>query len=194
MADKDGKVHSWFDVLDGDKEPGKEKTEADWQSRYDQDGLVAASDKILEMINTETEALGGKANKVFIGGFSQGGVLSLATYLRYEKLDNPLGGVFALSGMQGLEKSNYKPSGTRSKEKPITALRSATPLFTYYGKADKSFKGAETTYKMLKDKVYKASKVKKNWSRNDVADMGHEITKDEWEALGEWLGPLQGGL
>jgi len=47
---------------------------------------------------------------------------------------------------------------------------------------------------MLKDKVYKASKVKKNWSRNDVADMGHEITKDEWEALGEWLGPLQGGL
>lgn len=70
MADKDGKVHSWFDVLDGDKAPGKEKTEADWQSRYDQDGLIAASDKILEMINTEAEALGGKADKVFIGGFS----------------------------------------------------------------------------------------------------------------------------
>ena len=46
MADKDGKVYSWFDILDGDK-PGAEKSEADWQSRYDQDGLIAASDKIL---------------------------------------------------------------------------------------------------------------------------------------------------
>lgn len=125
------------------------------------------------MIYNETEALGGKADKVFIGGFSQGGVLSLATYLRYEKFDNPLGGVFALSGMQGLSKSNYKPSGTRRAEKPYTALRSVTPLFTYWGKDDKSFKGMETTYKMLKDKVYKSAKVKKNWSRNDVADMGH---------------------
>ena len=73
----------------------------------------------------------------------------------------------------------------------ITTLRGTTPLFTYYGKDDKSFKGAETTYKMLKDKVYKSKKVKANWSRNDVADMGHEITKEELVELSKWLAPLQ---
>ena len=143
------------------------------------------------MIKNETEAHGGDASKVMVGGFSQGGVLSLAAYLRYEKIDSPLGGVFALSGMQGLAKANFKPSGTSRKMRDITTLRGTTPLFTYYGKDDKSFKGAETTYKMLKDKVYKSKKVKANWSRNDVADMGHEITKEELVELSKWLAPLQ---
>jgi len=45
---------------------------------------------------------------------------------------------------------------------------------------------------MLKDKVYKSSKVKKNWSREDDDDMEHEITNEELEKLSEWLKPLQG--
>ena len=89
--------------------------------------------------------------------------------------------MFALSGMQGLAKGNYLESGTSRNQKPITTLRSETPLFTYYGKDDKSFKGAEATYKMLKDKVYKSTKAKKNWSRNEIDDMGHSITKEEWK-------------
>lgn len=184
--------HAWFDMLEGDK-PGAERTEADWQSRFDQDGLVSSSDKVLSMIETETDILGGDASKVFVGGFSQGGILSLAVFLRYEKLDNGLGGVFSLSGMQGLQKDKYTYSGTRpTATKKVTTLRSKTPLFTYYGKEDEGFKGAEVTFKQFKDKVYKSSKYKKNWSRNDVADQGHEITKEEWEALAKWLGPLQG--
>ena len=94
--------------------------------------------------------------------------------------------------MQGLAKGNYDESGTKSSQKKITKLRSETPLFTFWGTDDKSFKGADTTYKMLASKVYKSSKVKKNWSRNDDDDMGHEITKEELEKLSEWLRPLQG--
>lgn len=188
---KDGEWYSWFDMLEGDK-PGAEKSEADWQSRFDQDGLVSQSDKILSMIETEKSALGDDASKVFVGGFSQGGILSLATFLRYEQTDSPLGGVFSLSGMQGLAKDKYTYSSTSRSAKAITVMRGLTPLFTYYGKEDPGFKGAETTYKQFKDKVYKSSKYKKNWSRNDVADQGHEITKEEWEALAKWLGPKQG--
>ena len=126
-----------------------------------------------------------------VGGFSQGGILSLAVYLRYDEPKNPMGGVFSLSGMQGLHKDNYKKNGSGRNDKPITEMRGKTPLFTYYGKDDKGFKGAELTYKMFKDKVYKSSKFKKNWSRNDIDDQGHKITAEELVKLSEWLAPLQ---
>lgn len=142
------------------------------------------------MVQTETEALGGDASKVMIGGFSQGGVLSLAVYLRYKEYDKPLGGVFSLSGMQGLEKGNYDASGTSRSQKTITKLRSDTPLFTYYGKADKSYKGAQATYKMLNDKVYRGKR--ENWTRFDVDDAEHKITLETLVELRKWLGPLQG--
>jgi predicted esterase len=51
---------------------------------------------MLELIERETKLLNGKTENIFIGGFSQGCMLSLATFLKMEK--NALGGVLCYSG------------------------------------------------------------------------------------------------
>lgn len=48
--------------------------------------------------------LGNDPSKVFIGGFSQGGVPSLTTLMRF-KGQKPLGGVIALSAINMYDKS-----------------------------------------------------------------------------------------
>ena len=49
-----------------------------------------------KLIDAEAQVLGG-ANKVFVGGFSQGCAISLATFLTYS---GKLGGAVGLSGAQ----------------------------------------------------------------------------------------------
>ena len=69
------------------------------------------------MIKTELEILSkqenfnAENNKVYIGGFSEGGAFALATFLqiKFEDKDNGLiisnlGGVISISGIQALEK------------------------------------------------------------------------------------------
>ena len=55
---------------------------------------------VTELVHKEIEMLDGKSENVFIGGFSQGCSLSLATFLMLQKYQ--LGGVLGLSGMLAL--------------------------------------------------------------------------------------------
>ncbi len=61
--------------------------------------MKTASDHIISLIEEEILKLphGLQDSKnIFIGGFSQGGMLSLCSFLRFDK---PLGGVICLSGI-----------------------------------------------------------------------------------------------
>jgi predicted esterase len=51
---------------------------------------------MIELIKTESEILKGKTENIFIGGFSQGCMLSLATFLKLK--DEALGGLVCYSG------------------------------------------------------------------------------------------------
>jgi predicted esterase len=62
----------------------------------EQSQLDYQSDQMLELIEKETALLGGNTENIFIGGFSQGCMLSLATFLKMKK--EPLGGVMCFSG------------------------------------------------------------------------------------------------
>ncbi|TFK62017.1 alpha/beta-hydrolase [Pluteus cervinus] len=83
---------SWFDILS-----------FDWKSAEDEKGLLESTRKITELITAEVDA-GIPANRVVVGGFSQGAVISLLTGLTGER---KLGGVVALSGWVPL-KSKFK--------------------------------------------------------------------------------------
>ncbi|CAL8093225.1 unnamed protein product [Orchesella dallaii] len=75
---------SWFDIRSLDKNDGNE----------DESGVKKASELITKMIDDEVKA-GIPASRILLGGFSQGGALSLYTGLTGSNL---LGGVLVLSG------------------------------------------------------------------------------------------------
>jgi len=60
-------------------------------------------DLVSKIIDTEAVSLG-HSNKVFVGGFSQGCAVTLATLISYPK---PLGGIVALSGAQSLRVEDW---------------------------------------------------------------------------------------
>lgn len=72
----------------------------------EQEKLEFSAEYLLFLIDKEAALLGGDASRVFIGGFSQGGAVSLAAFLKF-KGQKPLGGVIGLGSMQGL---NYTQS------------------------------------------------------------------------------------
>lgn len=59
----------------------------------DEPGIISASTKIKELIQSEVQA-GIPSNRIILGGFSQGGALALYTGLTMEE---PLAGIVALS-------------------------------------------------------------------------------------------------
>lgn len=85
---------SWYDILSFEKPSYGRLTLSDHFKRYDQDQIKESVAQISKMIDEEAKLLG-SSKKVFIGGFSQGCAISIATLLSYPE---PLGGVVCLSG------------------------------------------------------------------------------------------------
>ena len=78
-------MRSWFDlkslpILHKD-ELASEKVV--W-SRVDQDKINSSADLLLHLAEEEAKFLGNDIGKVFIGGFSQGCMVSLAAFLKYK--------------------------------------------------------------------------------------------------------------
>lgn len=98
---------SWFDLYSLDK------------GREDESGINQAKSLIHEMIRDE-EKSGIPADKILIGGFSQGGALALYSGLTYSK---PLAGIIGLSCWIPLHES-------------ISITNKQTPIFQGHGDAD----------------------------------------------------------
>lgn len=99
------RMPSWFDL----------KT-LDISGPEDEEGIKAASVNIHSMINTEIEK-GVPAERIVLGGFSQGGALALYSALTYNK---PLAGVVALSCWLPLHKQ-FPGLKTNSDEIPVNS-------------------------------------------------------------------------
>ena len=77
---------SWYDITSLDPVSGVKQ--------INQTDLESSSRRIHKHIEEEITLLGGEADKVFVGGFSQGGSLSLFSALQYKE---NLGGICACS-------------------------------------------------------------------------------------------------
>ena len=97
-------MNSWFDIYSLDSKTMASPSEV-W-SKYSQKDINQSADLLLSLLEEERNKFADKdASRVFIGGFSQGCMVSLAAFLKY-KGDKPFGGLIGLSGMQALE---FKP-------------------------------------------------------------------------------------
>ena len=92
--------------------------------KYSQTELMESVEIAKKHIEGEAQLLNDTKN-VFIGGFSQGCALSIATFLKYDKL---LGGVLGLSGMNALKFD--------IKDTPLLEEKKKTPIFLYHGTKD----------------------------------------------------------
>jgi len=90
----------------------------------DEVGIERAAAAITELIEAEGRH-GVPAQRVFLGGFSQGGALALYTALT---------GRFALAGAAGL--STYLPLAQRFAQKAFPRIHRTTPIFLAHGTED----------------------------------------------------------
>ncbi|KAF2749085.1 Phospholipase/carboxylesterase [Sporormia fimetaria CBS 119925] len=106
----------WYDI----------KSFGDLQSREeDEDGIKRSQAYIHSLIDAEVEK-GIPANRIVIGGFSQGGAISLISGVTYK---NQLGGIFGLSCylLLGKKLKDMLPEGNPNKD---------TPIFMAHGDSD----------------------------------------------------------
>ncbi|TFL05819.1 Phospholipase/carboxylesterase [Pterulicium gracile] len=122
---------SWFDI----------KT-FELETQEVEPGMLRSSMALNKLISTEVDA-GIDASRVVLGGFSQGGAMSLLTGLTGERT---LGGLVVLSG--------WLPLNAKFKSMATDAVK-RTPIFWGHGKADPlvKYQFAEASVKFLKEQL-----------------------------------------
>ncbi|GAA5853540.1 hypothetical protein JCM9279_001307 [Rhodotorula babjevae] len=168
-------MSSWYDIVRPNAPAAEEDT----------DGMAASVQQLEGLVKHEVDEEGVKEGRVVVGGFSQGGVISLLAGLTSPR---QLGGVCVLSGFLGLThddkiKSHLSP----------TALK--TPILWAHGTADSviSFDRAQSGRRYLVDELKLDEGGKVDGGREGKfkfsahAGMGHQLGSQEYEEVKAWL-------
>ncbi|WP_372940259.1 alpha/beta hydrolase [Shewanella sp.] len=150
-------MRSWYDIKS-----------MDLHDRADLQGVMASEQAVKQLIN-EHIAQGISADKIVLAGFSQGGVMSLFTGLRFEQR---LAGIMALSC--------YLPGGEALPEQLAEANRS-TPILQHHGEQDDVvplFAG-----KMAHDALV-AAHYQTTWH---TYSMAHSVLPNQLTDIGQWI-------
>ncbi|KAJ2859881.1 hypothetical protein GGH94_005858 [Coemansia aciculifera] len=145
------RMPSWYDIKSLDRIASNE----------DEAGMNASMMKINELIKSEIDS-GIPANRIVLGGFSQGGAMTLFTGLQSEYR---FGGLVVLSG--------YLPIRDRIMARSTDASKSV-PIFQAHGTADEVvlYQYGEMTSKELE-------RCKYNVDFRSYNHMGHSTCEDE---------------
>ncbi|KAG9326189.1 hypothetical protein KVV02_001073 [Mortierella alpina] len=137
----------------------------------DEQGLIRSRQQVMQIIHDEVEKNKIPANRIVIGGFSQGCVLGLLTALTSELR---FAGVVSLSG--------YMPLHTKIMSVATDANRK-TPIFFGHGDADQvvKYEYGQQTAEFLQTHGY-------NVKLHTYPGMGHNVCPEE---LGHLLGFLK---
>ncbi|WP_394203666.1 alpha/beta hydrolase [Shewanella waksmanii] len=130
---------------------------------------VLESEKLVRALIDEQIAAGIPCNKIVLAGFSQGGVMSLFTGLRYEQ---PLAGILAMSC--------YLATGEALPES-LHASNKATPLLQHHGEQDDvvPFVAGKMAFDALKAAGYNTE-----WQQYP---MGHSVVPEQIRDISQWL-------
>lgn len=130
------RMPGWYDIRSFDDLAGREEDEA---------GIIRSRDYFHSLIDAEV-AKGIPANRIVLGGFSQGGAMALVSGVTYKE---QLGGIFGLSCYLLLQKT--------LKEMREDSPNKKTPIFMGHGDADQvvAHKYGEMSAKALTDLGYK---------------------------------------
>ncbi|AZG35954.1 MULTISPECIES: alpha/beta hydrolase [Shewanella] len=150
-------MRSWYDIKS-----------MDLHERADIQGVMASEQAIRQLIVDQINN-GISADKIVLAGFSQGGVMSLFTGLRFEQ---KLAGIMALSC--------YLPGGEKLPEQ-LSAANQNTPIWHNHGEQDDVvplFAG-----KMANDAL-NAAGYSTSWK---TYPMPHSVLPNQLADIGQWL-------
>ncbi len=150
------RMRAWYDIRD-----------FNLASRADMDGVNESVTQIDALIERERER-GIPAERVILGGFSQGGAVTLAAALRRE---TPLAGFVALS--------TYLPSTPVAADVPEAARRQ--PAFVGHGTHDPvvPFRAGQHSSSVLREMGFEVE-----WH---AYAMAHQVCPDELAHLAAWF-------
>ncbi|KAJ1851070.1 hypothetical protein LPJ73_003173 [Coemansia sp. RSA 2703] len=153
------RMPSWYDIRSLNKLANDE----------DEAGMNSSMVKINQVIQAELDQ-GIPANRIVLGGFSQGGAMTLFTGLQTEYR---LGGLVVLSG--------YLPMRERLLSRATEASKKI-PIFQAHGTADEvvKYQYGQMTQEALKKSGYTVE-------FNEYENMGHQSCSEELNDLKEFL-------
>jgi len=149
---------AWYDIRSLD--------EAD-KDREDMQGVDWSVNFVRDLVREEETSHGLNSDRVVVGGFSQGGAVSLRTALTS---DTPLGGCLALSCYLPGDPSSYKSSDHQ------------VPVLQAHGDADEvvTYRRGQLTSEIV-------SSLMKDHKFLTYPGMGHEATMEQLEDIKTWL-------
>jgi phospholipase/carboxylesterase len=150
-------MRSWYDIKS-----------MDLHSRADMKGVLE-SEQLIHQLIKEQVAAGIAEENIVLAGFSQGGVISLFSGLRYPK---KLSGILALSC--------YLPSADQLPEK-LSAANSATAILQHHGEQDDvvPLNAGKIAHELLKQEGYSVA-----WKSYN---MPHSVLPEQLTDIGNWL-------
>jgi len=150
-------MRSWYDIKS-----------MDLHDRADMDGVLASEIKVRALIKEQIDA-GIPANKIVLAGFSQGGVVSLFTGLRFSE---------KLAGIMGL--SCYLPTAD-TLPLALSHENQDTPILQQHGTQDDvvPISAGKMAYDLLSESGYKTS-----WQSYA---MPHSVLPEQLKDIGSWL-------
>jgi phospholipase/carboxylesterase len=151
------RMRAWYDILG-----------VDLGSSQDETGLRKSMAEIEELLARE-KARGMPANRIVLGGFSQGSAIALMTGVRHKER---LAGIVGMSGYLPLAPT------TAAERSDANAL---TPIFMGHGQQDTvvDMARAEASCDVLRALGYEVA-----WHDYPMA---HAVCREEIEDLGRWL-------
>jgi len=150
-------MRSWYDIKS-----------MDLHNRADMPGVLESETAVHALIQEQLDA-GIEANKIVLAGFSQGGVISLFTGLRYPQ---KLAGLMALSC--------YLPSADKLPEQ-LSDANQKTAILQHHGVEDDvvPMNAGKVANDLLLTKGYNA-----HWK---TYPMPHSVLPEQLEDIGRWL-------
>jgi len=150
-------MKAWYDIKS-----------MDFHNRADMAGVLASEESIHALIEDQISA-GIPAEKIILAGFSQGGVISLFTGLRFNK---KLAGIMALSC--------YLPSADKLPDH-LHEANSKTSILQHHGEQDEVvlFSAGKMAHKLLIEQDYKVE-----WKSYN---MPHSVLPEQIEDIGRWI-------
>uniref|UniRef100_A0A0X3PRN5 palmitoyl-protein hydrolase n=1 Tax=Schistocephalus solidus TaxID=70667 RepID=A0A0X3PRN5_SCHSO len=145
----------------------------DFDAPQDENGIKSAAEELSKWVDAEVTA-GIPANRIIVGGFSQGGSVSLYYALTNKK--NPITGVVALSC--------WLPLHARFMQNPnLVEADKSLPIFQCHGTMDPivPFEMGSETSTILKNMGFSKSSLTK------IPGMGHSSSDRELEMVREFF-------
>jgi len=150
-------MRAWFDI-----------TGVRLDSTIDSAGIMASAAQVEELITREANR-GIPANRIILGGFSQGAVMALTAGLRRS---TPVAGIIALSG--------YFPLAEETLQHGDEAVRQ-TPIFLAHGTEDLI---VPFTLGQMSHMLLKSANCNVNWHSYH---MGHSVCGEEVGDISKWI-------